>query len=223
MSLDKVGHFVLGVIVKARMDRDGYLACIGGTDKLAVLPIACADGPYRVHDRFYAAIKAPDHKTEIDANPNPDPNPLPLLSQRSGFFLRHVCHAVFGQLIAEGRIVVDAVATVRHAGFVKIAVSSPTGEDAVKLCMPFLKDFRLYSRLQPSLIQYSHMIEQFIRESLKPAPVHAIERLELTRAIKQVEVCVPSSVVGRFVGVHGMNVAVASRLTGHSIRVIGTP
>ncbi len=218
MALDKVGHFVLGVIVKARMDRDGYLACIGGTDKLAVLPIACADGPYRVHDRFYAAIKEPDATTATEQNPNP----LPILSQRSGFFLRHVCHAVFGQLIAEGRIVVDAVATVRHAGFVKIAVSSPTGEDAVKLCVPALKDFRLYSRLQPSLIQYSHMIEQFIRESLKPAPVHAIERLALTRAVKQVEVCVPSSVVGRFVGVHGMNVAVASRLTGHSIRVIGT-
>lgn len=218
MAFDKVGHFVLGVIVKARMDRDGYLACIGGTDKLAVLPIACADGPYRVHDRFYAAIKEPDAATGTEQNPNP----LPILSQRSGFFLRHVCHAVFGQLIAEGRIVVDAVATVRHAGFVKIAVSSPTGEDPVKLCVPALKDFRLYSRLQPSLIQYSHMIEQFIRESLKPAPVHAIERLALTRAVKQVEVCVPSSVVGRFVGVHGMNVAVASRLTGHSIRVIGT-
>lgn len=219
MSLDKVGHFVLGVVVKARMDRDGYLACIGGTDKLAVLPIACADGPYRVHDRFYAAIKEPDPTAATGQNPNP----LPILSQRSGFFLRHVCHAVFAQLIAEGRIIVDAVATVRHAGFVKIAVSSPTGEDPVKLCMPALKDFRLYSRLQPSLIQYSHMIEQFVRESLKPAPVHAIERLALSRAIKQVEVCVPSSVVGRFVGVHGMNVAVASRLTGHSIRVIGTP
>ncbi len=212
MAFDKVGHFVLGVVVKARMDRDGYLACIGGTDQLAVLPGPCADGQYRVHDRFYAAIQAVPG-LEGDAV-------HPKLSQRSGHFLRHVCDLVFRELIAENRVVIEAVATVQKAPFVKIAVSSPMGEDPIKLCMPLLKEFRTYCRLQPSLIRYSHMIEEYIKRSLMPAPFHAIERISLSRAEREATVSVPSSVLGRFVGIQGMNVAVASRLTGHSIRIV---
>lgn len=212
MAIDKVGHFVLGVVVKARMDREGYLACIGGTDQLAVLPGPCADGEYRVHDRFYAAIQAVPGLEGDTVHPK--------LSQRSGHFLRHVCELVFRELIAENRLVIDAVATVQKAPFVKIAVSSPTGEDPLKLCMPLLPDFRTYCRLQPSLIRYSHMIEDYIKRSLMPAPVQAIERIALSRAEREATVWVPSSVLGRFVGMHGLNVAVASRLTGHSIRIV---
>ena len=207
MALDKVGHFVLGVVVKAKLDRDAYLACMGGTDQLAVLPKSCADGPYRVQDRFYASIKSVGEQ-------------YPILSQRSGHFLRHVCELVFRPLIAERRVVIDAVATVQQAGFVKIAVSNPTGEDPIKLCMPYLPEFRTYCRLHPSLVRYSHMVEQYIKQALVPAPVTAIESVELCRASREAIIRVPASVLGRFVGIKGMNVAVASRLTGHGIRVV---
>ncbi len=212
MALDKVGHFVFGVIVKARMDREGYLACIGGTDQLAVLRTANADGPYRVHDRFCAAIHSvPAIGTE---------EMYPTLTQRSGHFLRHLCQMVFRALIAERRLVVDAVATVQHASFFKMAVSSPSGEDPLKLCMPFLREFRSYTRLQPSVIRYSHMIASYIEMALEPAPKDSIVKIDLCRPERTATVVVHPAAMGRFLGERGQNVAVASRLTGHAIRIV---
>ena len=135
-------------------------------------------------------------------------------------FLRTGCELVFRPLIAERRVVIDAVATVQQAGFVKIDVSSPTGEDPIKLCMPYLPEFRTYCRLHPSLVRYSHMVEQYIKQALVPAPVTTIESVELCRASREAIIRVPASVLGRFVGIKGMNVAVAIRLTGHGIRVV---
>lgn len=212
MGFDKVGHFVFGVVVKARMDRDGYLACIGGTDQLAVLPTAYADGVYRVHDRLCAAIQSVPALGTGELYPK--------LTQRSGHFLRHVCHMVFRSLIEERRVAIEAVATVQHASFCKIAVSSPSGEDPIKLCMPVLGEFRSYSRLQLSLIRYSHMIGEYIKSALKPAPTDSILRLELSRPERSATVVVPSAQMGRFLGQRGINVAVASRLTGPSIRIV---
>lgn len=212
MGFLKVGHFVFGMVVKARMDRKGYLACIGGTDQLAILPSVYADGIYRVHERFCAAIQSV---------PEPGTSELyPKLTQRSGHFLRHVCQMVFRPLIEEGRVSISAVATVQHASFCKIAVVSPTGEDPIKLCMPLLGEFSSYSRLQPSLIRYSHMIGEYIKHSLLPAPADSILRIDLSRAERSAKVTVQSAHMGRFLGQRGINVAVASRLTGHAIRIV---
>jgi len=211
--LDKVGDFVLGIVVKARLEQDGYLACIGGTDRLAVLPRVNADHEYRVHDSFYAAI---------GRMPVPEKSQhYPLLSQRSGHFLRHVCRLVFQPLLDDGSLKVHAVATVQKSGFFKIAVSGPDGEDPIKRALPFVNEFRRYTKLKPSLIRYSHEIEIFIRRALSPAPVDCIVQVTLSRREKKSTVVVPVQRVGRFLGTSGLNVAVASRLTGFAIRIVG--
>jgi N utilization substance protein A len=206
MALDKVGHFVLGVVVKANPDKPGYLTLIGGTDRMAVLPRSCADGAYRVGDQFYACIKSVD-------------GPYPTLSQRSGHFLRRVAHLLFAPLIAEGRIQVKAVGTVQWADFVKIAVVSATGEDPIKLCLPYLREFASYSRLRPCLVRYSPSLPDFIKQALVPAPLNEVQRVSVDRHAREAEVVVSDAVIGRFLGNKGMNVAVASRVTGYSIRL----
>jgi N utilization substance protein A len=204
--MDKVGHFVLGMVVKANPDKAGYLTLIGGTDRIAVLPKTCADGAYRVGDRFYACIKSLTGE-------------YPVLSQRSGHFFRRVSELLFRNLIAEGRIVVEAVGTVQAAGFVKIAVSSPTGEDPIKLCLPFVREFLSYSRLQPCLVRHAPLVADFIKEALVPAPLSEVRRIDVDRRAREASVMVATGCLGRFLGTKGMNVAVASRVTGYSIRL----
>lgn len=204
--MEKVGHFVLGMVVKANPDKAGYLTLIGGTDRLAVLPKSCADGPYRVGDRFYACIKslAGDY---------------PVLSQRSGHFFRRVSELLFRTLIAEGRVVVEAVGTVQEATFVKIAVSSPTGDDPITLCLPFVREFSSYSRLQPCLIRHTPVVSEFIKAALVPAPLSEVRHIDVDRRAREASVMVATGCLGRFLGTKGMNVAVASRVTGYSIRL----
>ena len=207
MSFHKVGHFVLGTVVKANPDRDAYLAYIGGTDQLAVLPKQCADGPYRVHEKFFASIKSIG-------------DDYPVLSQRSGHFLRHVCQLLLLPLIDEGRIVLEAVATAQRAGFAKIAVSSPTGEDPVKLALPYFREFPKYSRLQPSLIRHRMPIEEFVRQALVPAPLDQVVRVFASKPDRRVQVWVRNVAMPRFLGTKGMNVSIASRLVGWKIELL---
>ncbi len=207
MALNKVGHFVLGMVVKSNPDRDAYLTYIGGTDQLAVLPKDCADGPYRVNDKFYASIKSTDGGYLV-------------LSQRSGHFLRRVCELILGPLIAEERIMLDAVATVKRADFAKIALSSPSGEDPIRLALPVFRDeFHKYSRLHPSLVRYSETMETFARQALVPAPIDEVIRVQCFRPERCVQVWVRPGAMPRFLGLKGMNVSVASRLIGHKIEL----
>ncbi|MBU6434341.1 MAG: hypothetical protein KGS09_19525 [Nitrospirae bacterium] len=207
MALNKVGHFVLGMVVKANPDRDAYLTYIGGTDQLAVLPKDCADGPYRVNDKFHASIKSTDGEYLV-------------LSQRSGHFLRRACELILGPLIADQRITLDAVATVKRADFAKIALSSPSGEDPIRLALPVFRDeFHKYSRLHPSLVRYSETMEAFARQALVPAPIDEVIRVECFRPERCVQVWVKPQAMPRFLGIKGMNVSVASRLIGHKIEL----
>jgi transcription antitermination factor NusA-like protein len=206
VALNKVGHFVLGMVVKANPDRDAYLTYIGGTDQLAVLPKDCADGPYRVNDKFYASIKSTDGEYLV-------------LSQRSGHFLRRVCELILGPLITEQRITLDAVATVKRADFAKIALSSPSGEDPIRLALPVFREFHKYSRLHPSLVRYAETMEAFARQALVPAPIDEVIRVECFGPERCVQVWVKPEAVPRFLGTKGMNVSVASRLIGHKIEL----
>lgn len=207
MALNKVGHFVLGMVVKANPDRDAYLTYIGGTDQLAVLPKDSADGPYRVNDKFYASIKSTDGEYLV-------------LSQRSGHFLRRVCELILGPLITEQRIALDAVATVKRADFAKIALSSPSGEDPIRLALPVFRDeFHKYSRLHPSLVRYAETTEVFARQALVPAPIDEVIRVERFGPERCVHVWVRPEAMPRFLGIKGMNVSVASRLIGHKIEL----
>jgi len=206
MALNKVGHFVLGMVVKANPDREAYLTYIGGTDQLAVLPKDCADGPYRLNEKFYASIKSTDGDYLV-------------LSQRSGHFLRRVCELILGPLIAEQRITLDAVATVKRADFAKIALSSPSGEDPIRLALPLFREFHKYSRLQPSLVRYSETMETFARQALVPAPINEVMQVQCFRPERCVQVWVRPEAMPRFLGIKGMNVSVASRLIGHKIEL----
>ena len=206
MALNKVGHFVLGMVVKANPDREAYLTYIGGTDQLAVLPKDCADGPYRLNEKFYASIKSTDGDYLV-------------LSQRSGLFLRRVCELILGPLIAEQRITLDAVATVKRADFAKIALSSPSGEDPIRLALPLFREFHKYSRLQPSLVRYSETMETFARQALVPAPIDEVMQVQCFRPERCVQVWVRPEAMPRFLGIKGMNVSVASRLIGHKIEL----
>ncbi len=206
MALNKVGHFVLGMVVKANPDREAYLTYIGGTDQLAVLPKDCADGPYRLNEKFYACIKSTDGDYLV-------------LSQRSGHFLRRVCELILGPLVAEQRITLDAVATVKRADFAKIALSSPSGEDPIRLALPLFREFHKYSRLQPSLVRYSETMETFARQALVPAPIDEVMQVQCFRPERCVQVWVRPEAMPRFLGIKGMNVSVASRLIGHKIEL----
>ena len=206
MALNKVGHFVLGMVVKANPDREAYLTYIGGTDQLAVLPKDCADGPYRLNEKFYASIKSTDGDYLV-------------LSQRSGHFLRWVCELILGPLIAEQRITLEAVATVKRADFAKIALSSPSGEDPIRLALPLFREFHKYSRLQPSLVRYSETMETFARQALVPAPIDEVMQVQCFRPERCVQVWVRPEAMPRFLGIKGMNVSVASRLIGHKIEL----
>lgn len=61
--------------------------------------------------------------------------------------------------------------------------------------------------------------EEFIKQALLPAPLGEVKGITVDRRAHEAEVRVPAAVMPRFLGKAGLNVAVAGRVTGFSIRL----
>lgn len=208
MSIDRVGHLVFGVVVKTNAEQPGYLAVLAGTEKLGILPKRLAERDYKVEETFGAVIV---NYRGI----------YPILSQRCAMYLRQVAERVFAPAIQSERVRVRGVASVQRATFVKIAVESLTDQDAVKLCLRYVRDFYAFSVLTPCLVQYDSNVETFIKNAFVPAPADDIVRLQIYREERTATMWVRERSMRRFLGTGAMNVATASRLTGYAITLVG--
>ncbi len=202
----KIGHLVVGTVVKALPDHESYLLVLAGTQVLAQLPKKYATQEYRQGDAVTAAVfeKTPSRT---------------ILSQKSPQFIRRVLEHVLSPLLLEGKIAIKRAASVSAARFFKVAVEGLTDEDPVKLCLPHLHKAKAYTTGTIVIVKYSRDMREYIVNALVPAPPDKVRTVIYLPGMEEATVLVDKSVVGLFLGKGGVNAAAASKLTGISVRV----
>ncbi|GJL52982.1 MAG: hypothetical protein NPIRA02_01140 [Nitrospirales bacterium] len=203
----KIGQLVVAMIVKNLPDQPGYLTLIGDAgSQLAVLPKALATRAFKIRDGLTAAV------WNMGVH-------YPVLSQASVHYYRRIGELVLSPVIQEHQVRIRAVGSSLDSPFVKVAVESLDDRDPVSLCVPYLPDFARYTPKTISLIGYVSNPEDFIAQALNPAPRRWIREVNVYRESKMAQVIVERGSIARFLGRHGTNVAMASKLTGYRIRV----
>ena len=203
----KIGQLIVAMVVKDLPDHPAYLTLIGDVgSQLAVLPKALAAKHYKIRDGLMAAV------WNMGVN-------YPVVSQSSMHYYRRIGELVLSPVIEEHRLSVRAVASSPDSSFVKLAVESPERGDPVSWCLPYVSEFARYTPKTICLITYMPNLEDFIAHALNPAPRRWIKEINVYREGKTAQVIVERGSIGRFLGKHGTNVAMASKLTGYRIRV----
>ncbi len=204
--LIKVGYLVPVVIVKALPDYNSYLTLIVGSELMALLPKRFANRVYRVGDRTLASVYGILEGGRI------------VLSQRSSQYFRKLVELLLSELILDGRVEVKRAATVKGARFAKVSVSGRDG-DPVGLCIPYLRDLRQYTDDTVTLVRYSPNLQEYVVNSLVPAPIEMVRRVICFETLREALVRVEAAYLGKFLGRGGLNVALASKLVRMKIKV----
>jgi len=202
----KVGHLVPVMVVKALPDHDSLLTIIAGTELMALLPKKYANRVYRVGESAVASIFAVEGSRIT-------------LSQRSSQYFRKLVELLLSPLLLEGRVEVKRAATALNARFAKVSLRSLNGEDPLPISIPYLKDLRRYTDDTVTLVKYSPDLREYVINSLSPAPRERVKKVIHFQTLREVLVRVEPPYLGLFLGKGGMNVAVASKLVGVSIKI----
>jgi N utilization substance protein A len=208
------------MVVKALPDHDSLLTIIAGTELMALLPKKYANRVYRVGESTVASIFAVEGSRIT-------------LSQRSSQYFRKLVELLLSPLLLEGRVEVKRAATIIGARFAKVAVKgsnsgntsekwSPKNlmdEDPLKICIPYLRDLKRYTDDTVTLVKFSPDLREYVINSLSPAPRERVKKVIHFQTLREVLVRVEPPYLGLFLGKGGMNVAVASKLVGVSIKI----
>lgn len=203
----KIGQLIVAMVVKDLPDHPGYLTLIGDAgSQLAVLPKSLATRRYKIRDGLTAAV------WNMGVH-------YPVVSQASVHYYRRIGEMVLSPAIQEHQVRIRAVGSSLDSPFVKMAVESADDRDPVPLCLPYVPEFARYTPKIVCLISYMSNPEDFIAHALNPAPRRWIREVTVYRESKTAQVIVERGSIARFLGQHGTNVAMASKLTGYRIRV----
>lgn len=203
-----IGHLVFGQVVKARLDYDAYLVCLT-SGRLAILPRALQDRPYKVGDTLAAAVSGLSHEGK-----------QLLLSQRSVHYYRRVSELILAPLLQARQAAIRKVASAEGAPFVKIAIE-PASPEAMTACLERRAEFEPYLRLSVVLVQYHADLARYIESALRPAPPQKIRRIVVLPTTREARVEVEEASVPAFLGWKGLNVAVANKLVNRHIVIQG--
>jgi N utilization substance protein A len=206
-----IGYLVPFIVVKALPDYDSYLATLIDKGVFAQLPRRYAFKDYKTGETGWAAVFGIKGARII-------------LSQKSPQYIRKILEFLLSSLIKEGRIKFKRVAKLANANFHKVAVAvdapdSYSQRDVVKLCMPCFEDLRNYVSEKVIIVKYSEDIEEYIINSLSPAPPEHVSKVILFKDTDEAMVYVEREYAGYFLGPKGQNVSTASKLTGFRINI----
>ncbi|KPK36186.1 MAG: hypothetical protein AMK70_03250 [Nitrospira bacterium SG8_35_1] len=208
----KIGYLVPFMVLKGLPDYDSYLTTLINKGILAQLPRKYTSRQYKIGETGWASIFAVRGSRII-------------ISQKSPQYVRKILEYLLSPLIQEDKIRFKKVAKVAGSHFYKIAVESSNGasrEEIVQMCLPYLKGkIKEYLKEKIILVKFSKNIEEYVVNSLTPAPIEQIQRVILLKDMNATEIHVEEKYAGRFFGARGNNAATAAKLTG--IKIIIKP
>ncbi len=208
---DKIGHLVTGIV--QRIEGRNYLINLGRTEAVLDLRNQIPEETFRLKDRvkLYLVDIAKTHR-----------GPEVIVSRSHEGFVKKMFELEVPE-IADGVIEVKAIA--RRAGYrTKLAVQSHDPEvGAVGTCVG-----RMGARIQMVLkelngekidiIEWKEDISELIANALKPAVIYKIEIDDLEK--KRARAIVEDDQLSLAIGKTGLNVRLASKLTGWNIDVV---
>lgn len=206
-----IGYLVPFTILKALPDYESYLVVLIDKGVLAQLPKKYAMRHYRIGESGWAAV------FDIKGSKI-------TLSQKSTQYVRKIMEHILSPLLQEGRIKVKRVAKMAGGSFYKVAIDSLTGLSNIDLLnevRPYLEKTKEYIGEKVIIVKYSNDAEQYIVNSLVPAPVGKINNFRIFKDFKRAEIIVPEQYLGKFLGPKAMNVLTAAKLTGYKIVITG--
>jgi transcription antitermination factor NusA-like protein len=202
----KIGHLVPGIVVKALPHYEASLVLIAGTELLAVLPQAYAAKPMRVGDNIVAVI--------FSAEPG-----RITLSQKHHQYYKRLIEGALTPFLMEGKIRVRRVAVVSSSNFAKASIEMLNGEADIRAFVPHIKELKAYTDTTITLVKYSRDIEEYIKNSLVPAPSDKVTKVIYLPHMERAYVKVEQKYLGLFIGPKGANVASAAKLLNMQITV----
>jgi len=206
-----IGYLVPFTILKALPDYESYLVVLIDKGVLAQLPRKYAMRPYRIGESGWASVFNMKGSRIT-------------LSQKSTQYVRKIMEHILTPLLQENRIKVKRVAKMADGTFYKVAVESLTGKsggDLLNEVRPYLEKTKEHISEKVIIVKYSSDLEEYIANSLVPAPIGKIGNIMVFEGMKEAEVKVPKEFVGKFLGPKAMNVLTAAKLTGYKIEVTG--
>jgi len=208
---DKIGTLITGIV--QRVEGKNYLVNIGRTEAVLDMRNQIPDETYRLKDRVKLYL--------VDiAKTNRGPEVI--ISRSHEGFVQRMFELEVPE-IADGVIEVKAVA--RRAGYrTKIAVlSNDESVGAVGTCVG-----RMGSRIQAVLkeingekidiIEWKDDVAELISNALKPATIYKVELAD--EGARKARALVDDDQLSLAIGKSGLNVRLASRLTGWNIDIV---
>jgi len=203
----QVGHFVTGMIVSNRPDRQAYVVAVAGGDgMLALLPRVDAFREYRVDDGIAAVVESVSPRAVK-------------LTQVSIHYFRRIIDLAFRKWVDQEGMRIRNIAISSQASFIKVAVEFPRDLSSRTVLLEGLETVKRHTNRVVCLIPFSTDKEQYIRNALLPARATMIGRCELWKESRHARVWVQRGQMSRVLGPKGMNVALAAKLVRYSIDV----
>ena len=206
-----IGYLVPFTILKGLPDYEAYLVVLINKGIMAQLPRKYAMHDYKIGETGWASVFNIRGATVI-------------LSQKSTQYVRKVMEHILTPLLLDSRIKVKRVAKMAGGSFYKVAVESLTdmsNGDLLDEIRPYLEETKDYIAEKVIIVKYSNDAQEYIANSLVPAPVKEIKHIRILKNIKRASVIVPEEYVGYFLGPKAMNVLTAAKLTGYKIEITG--
>jgi N utilization substance protein A len=206
-----IGYLVPFTILKGLPDYEAYLVVLINKGIMAQLPRKYAMHDYKIGESGWASV------FNIQGS-------RVTLSQKSTQYVRKVMEHILSPLLQKKSLKVKRVAKMAVGSFYKVAVESLTGmsgSDLLNEVRPYLEETKDYIAEKVIIVQYSNDAQEYIANSLVPAPVKEIKQIRIFKNIKTARVIVPEQYVGYFLGPKAMNVLTAAKLTGYTIKITG--
>lgn len=206
---DRVGEIVLGDVYQVR-NKD-ILVNHNGVELILPKSHQIYKDRYRKGDTIRSVV------TEVKRE---NGNPAVIISRTSPLFLERLFENEIPEVF-DG--IIEIVKTVREPGDrSKVAVISHDERvDAVGACVG-MKGIRIHSIVRElcneniDVINHTEDPYEFIKRALQPAEVQSVE---IDEAKKRANVVVPVNQVSKAIGKGGVNIRLASQLTGYEIDV----
>jgi len=206
----KIGTLVNGVV--RRFDNDSVIIDLEKAEGILKRKERPANESYNRGDRVKAVI--------IDVLKN-SKGPQVILSRSDNLFLKRLMELEIPE-IADGTIEIKGIARLPGER-AKVAVYSKHKDvDPVGSCIG-VKGGRIGAILKElkgekiDIVQWSPSLEEFVKNTLSPAKILSVRRLDEKE--KKLEVVVPESQLSVAIGKKGQNVKLASKLLGWQLEI----
>ncbi|MDB4673265.1 transcription termination factor NusA [Verrucomicrobiales bacterium] len=206
---DRAGDIVSGTV--RRFEKSDVMIDLGKFEAIMPSRQRVSTEDYNIGDRIRAYVLAVE---------NGQRGPEIILSRSHSNFVRRLFEFEVSE-IADRTVEIRGIA--REAGYrTKVAVGSVDGKvDPVGACVGLrgarVKNIvRELNNEKVDIIRWSDDPEEFVRDALKPATIHAVE---VDAESKTIRVKVPEEELSKAIGRRGQNARLTSQLVGWDVQV----